>query len=162
MVVAKHQSALDALASQFQDRLTHKVYVAVVVGVPHPAAGRIETEIGRSRHDRKKMSTDTVCGRHAVSNYQVIEVLDRFSIVQLQIETGRTHQIRVQMAHIGHPVAGDLVYGGSHSKIWKDRGGCPRQMLHSQSLSFIHPSTHQRVEFSAPLPDDMVAFIRSL
>lgn len=159
MVAAKNQQTMDALSSQFQDRLVHKVYLAVVAGLPCPAAGRIETEIGRSRHDRKKMSTDTASGRTAVTNYKVTEVLKDFAVVRLHIETGRTHQIRVQMAHIGCPVAGDPVYGGNKSRLWKASGGCFRQMLHAESLAFTHPSTGVRMECAAPLPDDITAFI---
>ncbi len=162
MVVAKNQLAMDSLAAQFQDRRVHKAYVAVVVGIPSPAAGRIETMIGRSRTDRKKMSATPSQGKPAVTNYRLVEVFAGFSLVRLQIETGRTHQIRVQMAHIGCPVAGDVVYGGSRKRQWQSIGGCERQMLHAETLSFIHPSSGERVEYAAPLPPDMCAFIARL
>jgi 23S rRNA pseudouridine1911/1915/1917 synthase len=159
MVVAKNQQTMDALASQFQNREVLKEYLAVVAGIPHPSAGRIETEIGRSRYDRKKMSTDTSGGKQAVTNYRLEEVLGAFSLVRLHIETGRTHQIRVQMAHIGCPVAGDDVYGGPARRLWTGPVACARQMLHAESLSFVHPATGIRVAFKAPLPADMAGFI---
>jgi len=162
MVVAKNQQAMDSLAAQFQDRRVHKAYVAVVVGIPSPAAGRIETLVGRSRADRKKMSAAPSAGKPAITNYRLVEVLNGFSWVHLQIETGRTHQIRVQMAHIGCPVAGDSVYGGNRRRLWQAVGGCERQMLHAGTLSFIHPSSGERVEYTAPLPPDMRAFIARL
>lgn len=162
MVVAKTQQAMDSLAAQFQDRRVQKVYVAVVAGIPSPAAGRIETLIGRSRTDRKKMSATPSRGKAAITNYRLVEVFDGFSLVRLRIETGRTHQIRVQMAHIGCPVAGDAVYGGNRRRLWEALGGCERQMLHAETLSFIHPSTGERVEYTAPLPPDMLAFVDGL
>jgi 23S rRNA pseudouridine1911/1915/1917 synthase len=162
MVVAKNQVAMDSLAAQFQDRRVHKAYVAVVAGIPNPSAGRIETLIGRSRTDRKKMSATPALGKPAVTNYRLVEVLGGFALVRLLIETGRTHQIRVQMAHIGCPVAGDAVYGSSRKQQWQAVGGCERQMLHAETLSFIHPSSGNRVEFSAPIPPDMSEFIARL
>lgn len=162
MVVAKNQLAMDSLAAQFQDRRVHKAYVAVVVGIPNPTAARIETLIGRSRTDRKKMSATPSRGKPAITNYRLVEVFGGFALVRLEIETGRTHQIRVQMAHIGCPVAGDAVYGGSRKRQWQAVGGCERQMLHAETLSFVHPSSGERVEYTAPLPSDMRAFIARL
>ena len=162
MVVAKNQLAMDSLAAQFQDRRVHKEYVAIVVGTPSPTAGRIETLVGRSRTDRKKMSATPPRGKIAITNYRLVEVLDGFALVRLRIETGRTHQIRVQIAHIGCPVAGDTVYGSGQKRQWQAIGGCERQMLHAETLSFIHPSSGERVEYSAPIPPDMRAFIDRL
>lgn len=162
MVVAKTQQAMDSLAAQFQDRRVQKAYVAVVAGIPSPAAGRIETLIGRSRTDRKKMSATPSRGKTAVTNYRLVEVFDGFSLVRLRIETGRTHQIRVQMAHMGCPVAGDAVYGGNRRRLREALGGCERQMLHAETLSFIHPATGEHVEYTAPLPPDMLAFVARL
>ncbi len=162
MVSAKNQQAMDSLAAQFQDRRVHKVYLAVVVGIPCPSHGRIETVIGRSRYDRKKMSTDTSAGKLAVTNYRLEEVLGAFARVRLHIETGRTHQIRVQMAHIGCPVAGDALYGGSARRLWEGMGDCNRQMLHAEHLSFSHPVSGAPLTFTAPLPSDMSGFIGGL
>lgn len=162
MVVAKNQAAMDSLAAQFQDRRVHKAYVAVVVGIPNPAVGRIETLIGRSSSDRKKMSATAPHGKTAITNYRLQKVFGQFSQIRLRIETGRTHQIRVQMAHIGCPVAGDVVYGGRHRRQWEAAGGCHRQMLHAETLSFIHPASGEREAYTAPLPPDMNAFIARL
>jgi 23S rRNA pseudouridine1911/1915/1917 synthase len=158
MVVAKNQMSMDALARQFQQRLTEKEYAAIVVGCPQPAVGRIETLIGRSASDRKKMSASPPRGKTAVTHYRLTERLGDFSMVTVKIETGRTHQIRVHMAHIGCPVAGDSIYGGRFQRQWKHMAYCDRQLLHARRLSFIHPGLGERVEYSAPLPDDMLSF----
>jgi len=162
MVVAKNERAMTLLARQFKAGGVGKEYVAVVHGIPDPRSGRIETLIGRSRTDRKKMSVDPAsAGRVAITNYEVTKILDGFSIVRINIETGRTHQIRVHMAHMGCPVAGDVQYGGR--KTLKRGGGYPaRQMLHAGSLSFIHPANNKRVVYKAPLPGDMKKFINQL
>jgi 23S rRNA pseudouridine1911/1915/1917 synthase len=161
MVVAKRQSAMDALARQFSDRHVEKAYMAIVHGVPHPGVGRIETQIGRSSRDRKKMSATPRSGRDAATSFRVTEAFTNFCCVRVGIETGRTHQIRVHMAHIGHPVVGDVVYGGRYS-----RRPLPtpvsRQMLHAAILTFDHPGTGERVTYEAPLPADMLALLAAL
>ena len=159
LVVAKRESALLHLAAQFQDRTVKKVYLAIAAGVPVPAYGKIETLIGRSRHDRKKMSTNPgAVGKHAVSRYRVLQKTDVFAWVELHIETGRTHQIRVHLAHIGCPVAGDCVYGGSRKARWSGINPDLRQMLHAAQLDLMHPATGAPMHFSAPMPADMRAF----
>ncbi|OGV67276.1 MAG: hypothetical protein A2283_04860 [Lentisphaerae bacterium RIFOXYA12_FULL_48_11] len=162
MVVAKNERAMNILARQFKNGRVKKEYIAIVHGVPEPRVGRLETQIGRSVNDRKKMSvTSEPAGRTAITNYEVMEILGDFSVVSLNIETGRTHQIRVHMAHIGHPVFGDRQYGGR--KVQKYDEVLPaRQMLHSSELSFIHPGTNKRVKFKARIPDDMEEFIAKL
>ena len=159
MVVAKNQKAMESLSAQFKARTVAKEYLAVVAGVPRPLAGRIETLIGRSAHDRKKMTARTTSGRPAVSRYEVVEVLCGASLARVKIETGRTHQIRVHMAHIGHPVVGDPQYG-------RTRVAMPvpvtRQMLHARQLAFDHPATGVRMSFEAPLPSDMAELIERL
>ncbi len=161
MVVAKCQSSMDALGRQFSEREVEKAYTAVVHGVPHPGVGRIETQIGRSSRDRKKMSATPKRGRDAVTAFRVTEAFTDFCCMQIGIETGRTHQIRVHMAHIGHPVVGDAVYGGRYS-----RRPLPtpvsRQMLHAATLAFNHPGTGEHVTFEAPLPADMLALLAAL
>lgn len=158
MVVAKHQSVMEALASQFQRREVAKEYSTVVLGVPCPSQGRIETLIGRSRHHRKKMSTDSLSGKKAVTHYQLIEAWGSFSLLSCRIETGRTHQIRVHLAHLGCPVLGDALYGRSLGQKWKDLP-CSRQMLHAKVLEFTHPVAQTRLRFTAPLPEDMQTLI---
>lgn len=160
MVIAKSQKALEDLASQFKARKVRKEYLALVAGVPSPYCGRIETEIGRSRHDRKKMSATPTRGRHAITNYEVIEKFDKFSLLRVRIETGRTHQIRVHLAHIRHPVLGDMTYGGKAAS--QPDLSIDRQMLHAHRLEFSHPLTGKPQEALAPLPQDMTNVISIL
>ena len=161
MVVAKRQSAMDALGRQFSERHVEKTYVALVHGVPHPGVGRIETQIGRSSRDRKQMTATPRRGRDAATHFHVTEAFTDFCCMQIGIETGRTHQIRVHMATIGHPVVGDAVYGGRYSRRPLP-APANRQMLHAASLSFDHPGTGERVTYEAPLPDDMLALLAAL
>ncbi len=161
MIVAKNQTAMDSLSKQFSERETEKEYVAIVHGVPHPLVGRIETEIGRSKHDRKRMSAKPARGRDAITNYRVTEVMGKLCYMRIVIETGRTHQIRVHMAHIGHHIAGDQVYGKRNGS-----SDLPitvkRQMLHAAKLTITHPSTGERMTFEAPLASDFVALLDAL
>lgn len=161
MVVAKCQSAMEALGRQFSERHVEKTYMALVHGVPHPGVGRIETQIGRSSRDRKKMSATPRHGRDAVTNFHITEAFTDFCCMQIGIETGRTHQIRVHMAHIGHPVVGDAVYGGRYSRRSLP-APASRQMLHAATLSFDHPGTDDHVTYEAPLPDDMLSLLSAL
>jgi 23S rRNA pseudouridine1911/1915/1917 synthase len=161
MVVAKHDRAMAGLQQQFRRRLVRKEYLALVYGTPRPGSGRIETQIGRSRHDRKKMSVRPAKGRVAVTRYEVVETFHAAALVRALPETGRTHQIRVHMTHIGHPIMGDMQYGR------RDRSaGSPvevgRQMLHSQALAFTHPCEDRQLSFEAPLPADLQAVLAAL
>jgi 23S rRNA pseudouridine1911/1915/1917 synthase len=161
MVVAKHDRALQGLVAQFKAGKVEKEYVALVRGVPHPPRRRIETPIGRSRHDRKKMSARPPRGRDAVTVYDVVETFgDLAARLAVRIETGRTHQIRVHMAHVGHPVLGDPLYG--RRKPVGDLGVPRRQMLHAHRLTFRHPVAAKLLTFEAPLPEDMVEWIERL
>jgi 23S rRNA pseudouridine1911/1915/1917 synthase len=154
MVVAKHAQAMAALVDQFKAGGVRKEYVAFVHGLPHPTVGTIESLIGRSIHDRKKMSAQPAHGRPAVTHYRVEEVFGPVAVLRLRIETGRTHQIRVHLAHIGHPVVGDRTYGRQRAFP-----GADRQMLHAAQLGFTHPRTGKAVEFKAPLPADMATLL---
>lgn len=158
MIVAKTEIALNELARQFKKRETEKEYIAIVRGVPTLARGRIKTTIGRHPIHRKKMAANVRNGRHAVSSYEVTEAFTWASLLRIKIETGRTHQIRVHMAHLKHPVLGDTLYGKTNNT------GVPakRQMLHAAKLSITHPDTQQRMTFHAPLPDDMNAVLEAL
>jgi 23S rRNA pseudouridine1911/1915/1917 synthase len=148
IVVAKTDSAHRSLVNQFKSRGVRKIYRAACWGKFERLTGKIETAIGRSSHDRKKMSARAPRGREAVTEYHVVKQLIGFALVELTIHTGRTHQIRVHMAHIGHPVVGDRTYG-------KAKIAVERPLLHAYKLGFAHPRTGKPVEFTAPMPDDM-------
>ena len=147
LVVAKNDAAHAALSAQLANKSARRVYDAVVHGNIKEDSLGIDKPIGRSHSDRKRMAVDSR-GRHAVTHITVLERFGEFTYVHAALETGRTHQIRVHLASIGHPVAGDPVYGPKNVRLHK--GG---QLLHAGELSFIHPTTGERVTFTAPLPD---------
>ena len=172
LVVAKTPDAKTHLGKQFFNKTTKREYVAVVWGAPNPAAGRIEGNIGRSLRDRLQMAVfpDGDMGKHAVTHYETIEQLGYVSVVKCVLETGRTHQIRVHMKYIGHPLLNDARYGGD--KILRGNTSssyarfvancfeiCPRQALHARTLGFVHPATGKEMFFECPVPDDMTAMI---
>ena len=157
LIIAKSERAHRLLVEQFKSREVRKQYAALIWGAPEPQSGTIRTLIGRSEHDRKKMSTQVEIGRTAISHYRTVEALERSALVEIDIETGRTHQIRVHMAHIGHPIIGDPLYGGHRSE--NRELGVSRQMLHAHHIAFTHPCTGEELEFEAPLPEDMRALI---
>lgn len=160
LIAAKHQAAYEALAAMFKSRVVTKEYRALVWGVPRPDKGRIETLIGRSRHDRKRMSTQTDHGRPAVTWYETLETRGPISMVSLRIETGRTHQIRVHMIHRHCPIVGDPEYGLRHPR---ELPILPqRQMLHAARLALQHPIARRPMVFDAPIPADMRAVWDSL
>ncbi len=155
MVVAKTEAALSSLISQFHDGTIQKTYQALLHGVPHPPEGRIETLIGRCPRDRKRMAVVAKGGRRAVSVFRIREIFQAAEAVRAEvcIETGRTHQIRVHMRHLGHPILGDPVYGS----LRRDRSlGVPlqRQLLHAWKLVLRHPVTGEILSFEASLPED--------
>jgi 23S rRNA pseudouridine1911/1915/1917 synthase len=160
LVVAKNESALRDLVRQFKARQVRKEYLALVWGQPRPAAGRVETLIGRSPRDRKKMSAQPKSGRPAVTLYETLENLGPAALLRVRIETGRTHQIRVHLAHLGHPVVGDREYG--HKRPAPLPAPVPRQMLHAERLSCVHPRTGGLLVFSAPVPPDMQTLLAAL
>ncbi|MEW6750212.1 MAG: RluA family pseudouridine synthase [Candidatus Latescibacterota bacterium] len=164
LVVAKSDAAHRSLASQLETRRLHREYVALVWGVPDAGAGSVDAPIGRHPADRKRMGV-VLAGRRAVTHYRVT---DRFAFtagLKLELETGRTHQIRVHLQHIGHPVFGDPVYGGRtrtagirpqyrrQAQAMLETIG--RQALHARLLRFAHPRTGETIELVAPLPADM-------
>ncbi len=161
MVVAKNEKTMRALTSQFKLRETTKEYLALVWGHLNPPAGRTETLIGRNPHDRKKMCTNPSVGRNAITHYETIKVFTDTSLLRVRIETGRTHQIRVHMAYLGHSIVGDPQYGRSRPNILPVPVP-PRQMLHAARLSFLHPSTGKPMTFEAPFPPDMSALLKAL
>ena len=160
MVAAKSDVAMASLSEQFKARLVEKEYLAVVWGVPDPASGRLETPFGRSNGDRKMMSVHTNSDKVAITAYEVEECFPGASLLRVRIETGRTHQIRVHLAHLGHSVVGDRVYGRRRKRELPVP--VARQMLHAEKLAFQHPRAGKRVAFTAPLPDDMRELIDAL
>ena len=152
MVVAKTEEAMAELQRQFKARETEKEYLALVWGSP-PASGRIETLLGRHPVHRQKQAVLKEDGREAISNFETREQFDETALVQVKIETGRTHQIRVHMTHIGHPIVADSTYGRSRKNKLPLKP--ERQMLHAAKLSFTHPTHGKRLSFEAPLFDDM-------
>ncbi|SFE40415.1 23S rRNA pseudouridine1911/1915/1917 synthase [Thermoanaerobacter thermohydrosulfuricus] len=156
MVVAKNDKAHISLSNQIKERSVFKKYVAIVEGVIKDEAGEIEAPIGRHPVDRKKMAVIEE-GRYALTLYKVLERFKENTLVEAVIKTGRTHQIRVHMAYIGHPVVGDPVYGFKKQKF-KLEG----QALHSRVLGFMHPTKGVYMEFEAPLPEYFVRLIEIL
>ena len=161
LVVAKHEQALANLAAQFQNGRTRKVYLALVHGVPPRESGTIRTTIGRHPTDRKRMAADPPRGKPAVTHYQIEKRLGPATLLRVRIETGRTHQIRVHLSHIGLPIVGDPVYG--NRALDRKIPDCPtRQMLHAAEFSFDHPRDGRPLSFAAPPPADMAALLARL
>jgi 23S rRNA pseudouridine1911/1915/1917 synthase len=172
LLVAKDDKTHLALSNDLKERRIGRKYAAVVWGTPREE-GRIETLIGRSRSDRKKMAVLRAGGRNAITSIEIKETFEFASLLGVTLQTGRTHQIRVHMSHIGHPVFGDPTYGGrrrkygSFSKTVMDRArGCleliDRQALHAGSLTFTHPAKGSEMKLEAPLPGDMKLLIDAL
>ncbi len=149
LVVAKTEAAHRALALQLQRRTLGRVYWALVHGVLREATGRVEAPIGRDRRHRQRMAVVDE-GRAAVTDFAVMERMRRHTLLEVRLLTGRTHQIRVHLASIGHPIAGDPVYGRRDDPL------SPRPALHAQRLAFRHPDDGRLCEFEAPLPPDLV------
>lgn len=149
MIVAKTDAAHLSLAAQIKDKIATRTYLAIVHGVLADNAGIISGAIGRDKVDRKKMAI-TPDGKPAVTEFKVLERFENFTYVECKLQTGRTHQIRVHMKAIGHPLLGDTKYTARKNSF--DIAG---QALHSHTLSLIHPATGERMTFTAPLPDDM-------
>jgi 23S rRNA pseudouridine1911/1915/1917 synthase len=164
MVVALDDSTYYSLAGQFKERSINRSYSALVYGLMKENEGRIALKIGRLESDRKKMSTRSKRGKEAVTQWTVIRKFGNATLIKVKLGTGRTHQIRVHFASIGHPVLGDRTYGKKSELEMKGRRNIlfPRQMLHAELLGFIHPVTGQYMEFSSPLPKDMVEKIEEL
>jgi 23S rRNA pseudouridine1911/1915/1917 synthase len=157
LVVAKTDQAHEGLARQFKDHSIDRRYLAIVSGVPSPKAGTVDHWIGRSDANRQKMAVQREGrGKHAVTHFRTVTRLDRAAMIECRLETGRTHQVRVHMAHIGHPLLGDPAYGraGPHKALLAELG-FHRQALHAARLGFIHPVTSQTVSFDSPITDDM-------
>ena len=174
LLVAKAPAIHAALAAQFEGRQVEKRYLALVHGVPRRETGTIDAAVGRHESDRKRMGVRTRKGREALTSYRTVERLGDFALVELTPKTGRTHQLRVHLAHLGHPVLGDPVYGGRRERARRreaagvrrqaegESPGVARQMLHAWRLAFRHPRTGERIEVEAPLPPDFAAALAAL
>ena len=161
MVVAKTDAAMAGLVAQFMAGGVRKVYLALAHGVPRNARGVIDTLIGRHPHDRKRMAVVSRNGKQAVTRYAVLRPFAGAALIEAHIETGRTHQIRVHLAHLGHPIIGDPLYGSR--RLDQALAVCPaRQMLHATRLAFTHPVSGAPLDFSRPPPPDMLAHIETL
>ncbi len=159
MVVAKSERAYSALKRAFRERLVAKVYHALVQGHPDPLRGTVDAPIGRhpSGDGRFAVVSD---GRPSVTHYETLEAFRAASLVEVQLETGRTHQIRVHMAAIRHPCCGDLLYGAD--PVLAERLGLTRQWLHAVELTFAHPADGRQVTFSSPYPPDLAHALDTL
>lgn len=167
IVVAKSDAAHEGLAAQFADHSIERAYLAVVRGVPSPPTGTVAGLIGRSDRDRKKMAVldaNASRGKRAVTHYVVKRRLPRAALVECRLETGRTHQIRVHMSSIGHPLIGDPVYGRPDPRLRPllDRLSFRRQALHARLLGFVHPIHGDRLLFTSDMPEDMRELIEEI
>ena len=163
MVIALDDSAYYDLVEQFRQRTMSRRYRALIFGNPKEYSGKISLRIGRSESDRKKMSTQSKRGKEAVTTWKVIERFHGATLIEATLATGRTHQIRVHFASIGHPVLGDKTYGSKTSiELGRRKIIFPRQMLHAELLGFTHPITKEYLEFRTPVPDDMEEKVREL
>jgi 23S rRNA pseudouridine1911/1915/1917 synthase len=167
LVIAKTETALTALAKQFFDHSIERTYWAIVWGVPDPPQGTIDIHVGRSLKDRRVTTAfpEGDFGRHAITHYKLLQDLRYVSVVECRLETGRTHQIRAHMKHIGHTLFNDAMYGGDQilkgtifSKYRQFVDNCfkliPRQALHAKTLGFVHPQTGEKMKFESALPED--------
>ena len=156
LVVAKNDEAHRGLAEQFERRAVEKIYLALVAGRLRKNAGTIDETIGRHPVDRQRMSTASKRGRTAKTEYRVLSSSEEMSLLECKLHSGRTHQVRVHLQHLGHPVLGDKIYGKKQTAVF------PRQMLHAWKLSFQHPRTDEWMNFEAPMPIDFENAIKSL
>ena len=165
LLVARTPQALAGLARQFHDRTLSKRYVAVVHGVVRAPAGVIDQAIGRHPQERKRMSVRARRGRAAVTRYEVVERFRGATVLRLAPETGRTHQLRVHLASLGHPIVADRLYGGGRRASGATAAvleACPRQALHAESIAFAHPVTGAPVVVRSPLPADLETLLGAL
>jgi 23S rRNA pseudouridine1911/1915/1917 synthase len=169
--VAKNASAHNNLSGQFKDRSIKKRYLALVIGSPSASAGQIDLPVGRHPVQRQKMSTQGCRGRDALTLWKVRERLSGAALLEIELKTGRTHQIRVHCQAMGYPILGDSVYGqrgavkglaDKHPALYQIVKKVQRQMLHAFDLAFKHPTGGQPLSFQAPLPDDMAAVLEAL
>lgn len=157
MICAKNDAAHLSLSEQIQNKTAQRTYLAVVRGNIKNDSGTIETQIARDKNDRKKMAVVTEGGRQAITEYEVMERFGKYTIVKCRLKTGRTHQIRVHMEYLGYPLVGEPKYSPMKTPF-----SINGQALHSLTLSFVHPRTHEQMSFEAPLPEDMKKIVTRL
>ncbi len=157
LVVAKNNSAHNQLSERLKEHDIQRIYIAVAEGVIREESGKIDAPIGRHPVERKKMAVNVKNGRRAVTYFKVLERFQSATLLEVKLETGRTHQIRVHMSYIGYPLVGDPVYGRK-----KQRYDLNGQALHAKLLGFVHPSTGEYMEFEAELPEDFKALLEKL
>lgn len=168
LVLAKNEKTHHSLAKQFLRKTVHRIYWAVIFGRPKETSGTITSYICRSPQDRKKfMSTDEPIGKHAITHYQILASTGTLSLVQLKLETGRTHQIRVHLSALSHPIVGDDTYGGkkranslSSQPLKNFILNMPRFALHAKELGFTHPVRQERLSFNSDWPEDLQELLR--
>ena len=156
LVIAKNNEAHLSLAKQLEEKTTTRKYIALVHGVVNTDTGTIDAPIGRDANDRKKMAVTDVNAKNAVTHFKVLERYKNTTLIELQLETGRTHQIRVHMNYIGYPVVNDPVYG--KRKLFDNTGQC----LHAKTLGFIHPRTGKYMEFTSCLPECFINILNQV
>lgn len=156
LIVAKNDLAHMNMSKQIQDRQVTKKYIALVKGIIPEDEATIDMPIARSTKDRKKMAVDPK-GKNAVTHFKVLERFEKYTLLELKIDTGRTHQIRVHMSYIGHPVVGDMVYSNG-----KNEFGVEGQMLHAKYLEFKHPITEELLKLEAPIPEYFIEVLKKL
>jgi 23S rRNA pseudouridine1911/1915/1917 synthase len=165
LVVAKTDVAHEGLAAQFARHSIHRLYGALVAGIPNPPAGSVDAPLARSSANRKKMAVvEEGRGKRAVTHYRLVRPLRGAAHVECRLETGRTHQVRVHMTHIGHPLLGDPVYGRirpEYRDVLKNMG-FERQALHAAELGFTHPVSKENLSFKSALPSDIQELLRAL
>lgn len=157
LVAAKNEQAMQSLQDQIREHTARRIYWALVHGNLMPETGRIEAPIGRHPSDRKRMAVSTRTGREAVTHFRVLERFKGYALLECRLETGRTHQIRVHLSFIGHPVVADPVYGTRKAHL-----EMPPQALHARQLGFFHPRSREWLELTAEPPADLMAIIERL
>ncbi len=155
LIVAKNETVHYKLSDMFKERLVKKTYITLAEGRFEEEKGRIDLPIGRSRIDRKKMSIAVDRGRNSRTDFEVIEEFRQASLLNVYPKTGRTHQIRVHMSYIGHPIIADEIYGNRHAAKLAKKIGLKRQFLHAAKIEFVHPASGKKMEFSLGLPKDL-------
>ncbi len=157
LVVAKNNRAHTLLSEMLKEHEVNRIYIAVAEGIITEERGTVDAPIGRHPVDRKKMAVNTRNGRKAVTHFKVLERFEKTTLLELRLETGRTHQIRVHMSYIGHPLVGDCVYGRK-KQVYELEG----QALHANTLGFMHPGTGEFVQYTAEPPEEFTTLVHSL